>query len=95
MYDVPLLDVEIRLVLTNTAPIGPYRGVGREQASYITERLVDQAGRELGIDAVDLRRRNLVPATSIPYKSAAGQTYDSGDFEGLLDKTLALADWDG
>jgi carbon-monoxide dehydrogenase large subunit len=95
MYDVPLLDVEIRLVLTNTAPIGPYRGAGREQASYITERLVDQAARELRIDPVDLRRRNLIPSKSIPYKSASGQTYDSGDFEGLLDKTLALADWNG
>ena len=95
MYDVPLLDVEISLVLTNTAPIGPYRGAGREQASYITERLVEQAARELGIDPVDLRRRNLIPTKAIPYKSASGQTYDSGDFEGLLDKTLALADWDG
>jgi len=95
MYDVPLLDVEIRLVLTNTAPIGPYRGAGREQASYITERLVEQAARELDIDPVDLRRRNLILAKAIPYKSASGQTYDSGDFEGLLDKTLALADWDG
>ena len=95
MYDVPLLDVEIRLVLTNTAPIGPYRGAGREQASYITERLVEQAARELGIDPVDLRRRNLIPTKAIPYKSASGQTYDSGDFEGLLDKTLALADWNG
>lgn len=95
MYDVPLLDVEINLVLTNTAPIGPYRGAGREQASYITERLVDQAARELGIDPVDLRRRNLIPTKSIPYTSASGQIYDSGDFEGLLDKTLALADWDG
>jgi len=95
MYDVPLLDVEIRLVLTNTAPIGPYRGAGREQASYITERLVDQAARELGIDPVDLRRRNLIATKAIPYKSASGQTYDSGDFEGLLDKTLVLADWDG
>ena len=95
MYDVPLLDVEISLVLTNTAPIGPYRGAGREQASYITERLVEQAARELDIDPVDLRRRNLIPTKAIPYKSASGQTYDSGDFEGLLDKTLALADWDG
>jgi carbon-monoxide dehydrogenase large subunit len=95
MYDVPLLDVEISLVLTNTAPIGPYRGAGREQASYITERLVEQAARELDIDPVDLRRRNLILAKAIPYKSASGQTYDSGDFEGLLDKTLALSDWDG
>ena len=95
MYDVPLLDVEISLVLTNTAPIGPYRGAGREQAAYITERLVEQAARELGMDSVDLRRRNLVPTKSIPYKSASGQTYDSGDFEGLLDKTLTLADWSG
>jgi aerobic carbon-monoxide dehydrogenase large subunit len=95
MYDVPLLDVEISLVLTNTAPIGPYRGAGREQASFITERLVEQAARELGKDAVDLRRRNLIPTKSIPYKSASGQTYDSGDFEGLLNKILALADWTG
>jgi carbon-monoxide dehydrogenase large subunit len=95
MYDVPLLDVEISLVLTNTAPIGPYRGAGREQASYITERLVEQAARELRIDPVDLRRRNLIPTKAIPYKSASGQTYDSGDFEGLLEKTLALSDWDG
>src|SRR4029079_15206246 len=89
MYDVPLLDVEIRLVLTNTAPIGPYRGAGREQASYITERLVDKAARELGINPVDLRRRNLIATKAIPYASAAGQTYDSGDFEGMLDKKLA------
>ncbi|HZP68564.1 MAG TPA: xanthine dehydrogenase family protein molybdopterin-binding subunit [Pseudolabrys sp.] len=95
MYDVPLLDVEISLVLTNTAPIGPYRGAGREQASLITERLVEQAARELGLDAVALRRRNLVATQSIPYLSASGQTYDSGDFAGLLDKTLALADWEG
>ena len=95
MYDIPLLDVEIRLVLTNTAPIGPYRGAGREQASYITERLVEQAARELRIDPVDLRRRNLIPTRAIPYKSASAQTYDSGDFEGLLEKTLALADWNG
>jgi aerobic carbon-monoxide dehydrogenase large subunit len=95
MYDVPLLDVEISLVLTNTAPIGPYRGAGREQAAYITERLVEQAARELSIDSVDLRRRNLVSTKSIPYKSASGQTYDSGDFEGLLDKALTIADWNG
>jgi carbon-monoxide dehydrogenase large subunit len=95
MYDVPLLDVEISLVLTNTAPIGPYRGAGREQASLITERLVEQAARELGIDAVDLRRRNLVAAKAIPYTSASGQVYDSGDFAGALDRTLALAGWDG
>ena len=95
MYDVPLLDVEIRLVLTNTAPIGPYRGAGREQASYITERLVEQAARELGINPLDLRRRNLIATKSIPYTSASGQTYDSGDFKGLVDKALALADWTG
>ena len=94
MYDVPLLDVEISLVLTNTAPIGPYRGAGREQASYISGAFGRPGGRELGIDPVDLRRRNLVSAKSIPYKSASGQIYDSGKFEGLLDKTLVLADWD-
>ncbi len=81
--------------MTNTAPIGPYRGAGREQASYIVERLVDEAARQMNIDRVVLRRRNMIPATAIPYRTPAGRLYDSGDFETLMDKALRLADWKG
>jgi aerobic carbon-monoxide dehydrogenase large subunit len=95
VYRTPLVHSEVIAVMTNTAPIGPYRGAGREQASYIVERLVDKAAREMSIDRVSLRRRNLIPKSSIPYHSPSGKLYDSGDFEGVMDKALALADWNG
>lgn len=95
VYKTPLVHTTIKLVMTNTTPVGPYRGAGREQAAYIVERLVDQAARELAIDPVALRRRNLLPAAAIPYRSPTGRLYDSGDFPAVLDKALALADWHG
>jgi carbon-monoxide dehydrogenase large subunit len=95
VYRTPLMHVAVTTVMTNTASIGPYRGAGREQASYIVERLVDQAARELNIDRVALRRRNLIPATAIPYQSPAGKLYDSGEFEAVMDEALRLADWNG
>ena len=95
VYRVPLTHAEVTAVMTNTAPIGPYRGAGREQASYIVERLVDEAARQMRIDRVDLRRRNMIPPAAIPYRTPAGRLYDSGDFETLMDKALRLADWDG
>jgi carbon-monoxide dehydrogenase large subunit len=95
VYRTPVVDIDVRLVVTNTVSVGPYRGAGREQASYIVERLVDEAARETGHDPVALRRRNLIPASAMPYLSPVGRSYDSGDFEGVLDKTLKLADWDG
>ena len=77
VYRTPLVHSEVIAVMTNTAPIGPYRGAGREQASYIVERLVDKAAREMSIDRVSLRRRNLIPKSSIPYRSPSGKLYDS------------------
>ncbi len=95
VYRTPVIDVTVKLVLTNTASTGPYRGAGREAAAYVMERLVDQAARETGRDPIALRRRNLIPADAMPYRSPAGRTYDSGDFAAVLDRALALADWDG
>jgi carbon-monoxide dehydrogenase large subunit len=91
MYAIPRIAVGVRCVFTNTVPTGPYRGAGRPEANYALERLVDEAARVVGIDPVRLRRRNLIPATAIPYKTAVGTTYDSGDFAPILDRTLALA----
>jgi carbon-monoxide dehydrogenase large subunit len=95
VYRTPKVYAEVVAVMTNTAPIGPYRGAGREQAAYIVERLVDEAARQLKIDRIELRRRNLIPPTSIPYQSPTGRLYDSGEFEAVMDKALALSDWGG
>ena len=95
VYRTPLVHAQVIAAMTNTAPVGPYRGAGREQASYIVERLVDEAARQMRIDRVDLRRRNLIPAAAIPYKTPSGRFYDSGEFEAVMDKALRLADWQG
>ena len=95
VYRTPAIAVTVKLVLTNTVSTGPYRGAGREQAAYIVERLVDQAAREIGFDPIALRRQNLIPSSAMPYRSPSGRLYDSGEFEAVLDKALALADWDG
>jgi aerobic carbon-monoxide dehydrogenase large subunit len=91
MYAIPRIEVGVQCVFTNTIPTGPYRGAGRPEANYALERLVDEAARVVGIDPVRLRRRNLIPAKAIPYKTPVGTTYDSGDFAAILDKALALA----
>jgi aerobic carbon-monoxide dehydrogenase large subunit len=85
-YDVPAVAVEVTGARTNKVPTGPYRGAGRPEGNYFVERLVDDAARTLGIDPVDLRRRNLV--RTFPYPSALGLTYDSGDYERCLDLAL-------
>ncbi|HTW51811.1 MAG TPA: xanthine dehydrogenase family protein molybdopterin-binding subunit, partial [Stellaceae bacterium] len=95
VYKTPLIEVNTKCVFTNTTPVGAYRGAGRPEANYYMERLVDAAAREIGIDQVELRRRNHIPAAAMPYKSPNGTTYDSGDFTNLLNKAVALADWDG
>ena len=95
VYRTPEVDIDVRLVLTHTNSVGPYRGAGREQASYIVERLIDQAARETGHDPIGLRRRNMIPPDWMPYETPVGRTYDSGEFEAVLDKTISLADWDG
>ena len=95
MYDIKHIDVSVRCVFTNTMPTSPYRGAGRPEANYVLERVVEEAARITGIDPVKLRRRNLIRASAMPYKTAIGTTYDSGEFETVLDKALALADVDG
>jgi carbon-monoxide dehydrogenase large subunit len=95
MYDIPKIDVSARCVFTNTVPTSPYRGAGRPEANYVLEKLVDEAARITGIDPVKLRRRNLIRPSAIPYKTAIGTTYDSGEFEAILDKAVALADYAG
>jgi len=95
VYDVPIVDIRITGVLTHTAPTGPYRGAGRPEAIYIIERLLDAAARKCGLDRVELRRRNLVKPVQMPYRNPLGKTYDTGQFERVLDLGLAHADWDG
>ncbi len=95
VYDVPVATVTIRGVLTNTVPTAPFRGAGRPEATFVMERLLDIAARRLGIDRVTLRRRNLVRHAKLPYESATGLKYDSGDFRANMNSVVKLADWDG
>jgi carbon-monoxide dehydrogenase large subunit len=95
IYDIGPIDVRIRAVLTHTTPTGPYRGAGRPEAIYFLERLMDAASRASGIDAVELRRRNMIRPSQMPYRNPMDKTYDSGQFALVLDKALALADWGG
>jgi carbon-monoxide dehydrogenase large subunit len=92
VYAFPTAHVEVRSVLTNTNSTAPYRGAGRPEATYVIERLIDDAARELGLDRVELRRRNLIPASAMPYRSSLGMTYDCGDFARNLEDALKLAD---
>jgi aerobic carbon-monoxide dehydrogenase large subunit len=84
--------VQVLSVLTNTSSTAPYRGAGRPEATYVIERLIDDAARELGVEPVELRRRNLIPASAMPYRTPLGVTYDCGDFEKNMDDALKLAD---
>ncbi len=93
VYLVPALHIRVRCILTNTVPTGPYRGAGRPEAIYRLERLLDIAAAEIGMDPVELRQRNLVPRHAMPYRTAAGATYDSGDFNEVLDSAVRSADW--
>lgn len=95
VYRIPAIHIGVQMILTNAAPLGPYRGAGRPEAIYLVERLIDQAARQAGIDRVELRRRNLIAPSAMPYLSPSGLTYDSGEFEAVLDKALALSDWKG
>ncbi len=93
VYDVQAVHVRGRLVLTNTIPTAAYRGAGRPVASYALERLIDQAAFELDMDPAEFRRRNMIPKSKMPYKLVGGFEYDSGDFEGVMNKALRQADW--
>ena len=95
VYRTPLVEVSSRSLFTNTTPVGAYRGAGRPEGNYYMERLVDTAAAEMGIDPVELRRRNHIRPEEMPYAAPSTMVYDSGDFPALLDHALALADWDG
>jgi len=95
IYKVPALFGHHRLVLTNTTPGTAYRGAGRPSVAYLWERLIDEAARVTGIDRIELRRRNFIPADAFPYKTPSGSTYDCADAAGLLTVALQAADWDG
>ncbi len=95
VYHVPLLSLHLTTVLTNQMAIGAYRGAGRPESVYLIERLMDSAAREMGLDPAELRRRNMVRPEQMPYTNAMAQVYDSGRFEKILDRGLALADWSG
>jgi carbon-monoxide dehydrogenase large subunit len=95
MYDIKYIDVATKCVFTNTIPTAPYRGAGRPECSYAIERVVDEAARITGIDPIKLRRRNFIKSSAMPYKTAVGTTYDSGDFGPMFDKALELADYEG
>lgn len=94
IYDIPVIDFHMRAILTNSAPTAAYRGAGRPEAIYITERLMDEAARLLGLPVEEIRRRNLVRPEQMPYKNAMDQTYDSGEFGKILESGLKLGDWE-
>ena len=95
VYTTPAAYVEVVGVFTNSHPTAPYRGAGRPEAAFIIERMIDIAACELGFDPIDLRRRNVIPADAMPYKTSLTFTYDSGEFEKNMDDALRLADVDG
>ncbi len=95
VYAIPVLDHEVRILFTHTTPVDAYRGAGRPEMGYLLERLVSTAARELGVDPVELRLRNLVQPAQMPYKNPAGAIYDCGDFEKILRGAMQAADWDG
>jgi len=95
VYRIPVIHVRVRGVVTNTQLTSPYRGAGRPEATYIVERLIDLAAAKLGLDRVELRRRNMIGPDQMPYKTGLIYTYDSGDFPAVLDTALKAADWNG
>jgi aerobic carbon-monoxide dehydrogenase large subunit len=95
VYRIPAAYVAIRAVLSNTSPTAPYRGAGRPEASYLIERAIEAAADELKIDAIELRRRNTIPADAMPYQTPLGPNYDCGDFLGNLATALEGADHAG
>ena len=92
VYRTPASHVDVTAVFTHTQPVRPYRGNGRPEAGYIIERMVDLAADQLGIDPAELRRRNTIPSSAMPYKTSVTFTYDCGEFEKNMDMALDAAD---
>ncbi|HKB25557.1 MAG TPA: xanthine dehydrogenase family protein molybdopterin-binding subunit [Methylomirabilota bacterium] len=95
LYHIPAASIRARAVLSHTSPTYPYRSAGRPEVMYVIERLIDLAARRHGFDRVELRRRNLVPSSAMPYRNALGLLQDSGDYPAVQDRAVALADWAG
>jgi carbon-monoxide dehydrogenase large subunit len=95
VYRTPLLEVSSKCMFTNTTQVSAYRGAGRPEGNYYMERLIDNAAVEMGIDRLELRRRNHIAPSQIPYAASSGMNYDSGDFRALFDQALAGADLTG
>jgi aerobic carbon-monoxide dehydrogenase large subunit len=95
VYKTPAIHVTVLGVFTNTTATAPYRGAGRPEACYVIEGIIDRAARELDIDRIELRRRNLIPPAAMPFKTGLVYTYDSGEFEACMDEALAAADYAG
>ncbi len=93
VYRTPLIEVATKCVFTNTTLVSAYRGAGRPEGNYYVERALDVAAQELGIDRLDLRKRNMIRKSDLPFKAASAMTYDSGDFLGVLKQALEMADY--
>jgi carbon-monoxide dehydrogenase large subunit len=94
VYDVPAYSFTCRGVFTNCTPTDAYRGAGRPEATYAIERAIEALAREVGVDPVEIRRRNFIAADKFPYQTCAGLTYDSGDYAGALDEALRIAGYE-
>lgn len=95
VYDIPAVALEVTAAMSNTVPTGPYRGAGRPEAMHAIERVLDVAASELGIDRIEIRRRNLIQHHTLPRISPMGLPYDAGDFPANMERVLQLADWNG
>lgn len=95
VYGFQAVHAHVIGMFTNTTPVDAYRGAGRPESNYLVQRLIDQAARELKVDRVELRRKNMVAPSQMPWKTAMDALYDSGDFATVLDAALAKMDWQG
>jgi carbon-monoxide dehydrogenase large subunit len=95
VYHLPLIHYDVRTVMTNTAPVGAYRGAGRPEGVFIIERLLDAAARQIGMDPRAIRKANYIKPPQLPYTNPVGQVYDSGAFAHMLERASKLSDWDG
>jgi carbon-monoxide dehydrogenase large subunit len=95
VYKTPAIYAEVRAIFTNTVPVDAYRGAGRPESTFLLERLLDTIAHDTGMDRVELRRRNFIPADAFPYQTPVALQYDSGDYQSTLNSALKAADWDG
>jgi carbon-monoxide dehydrogenase large subunit len=94
-YTTPLIYCNVKAVFTNTVPVDAYRGAGRPEASYQLERVIDMAAREIGVDPIELRRRNYIQADQFPYQTPVAVSYDTGNYQATMDKLVEISDRDG